>query len=125
MTTFPEPGGTRPGTRQNVRLVAILLIERFPEPGGTRPGSRHPSEIPCIILYFFMGAPALIIILFKRAGRPPEEHLLNSIIRGGRVFDALGGGAGWRGTRPALEFREEEPLGSPLRSGLPNALPPV
>ena len=72
-----------------------------------------------------MGAPALIIILFKRAGRPPEEHLLNSIIRGGRVFDALGGGAWWRGTRPTLEFREEEPLGSPLRSGLPNALPPV
>ena len=88
---FQEPSGAKPGTKQNVRLVNILLKSHFPEPGGTKPGSKHPNEIPCMILYFFMCGPALIIILFKRPGRPPQEHLLNSIIRGWRVFDTRGG----------------------------------
>ena len=90
-SSFQEPSGTKPGTKQNVRLVNILLKSHFPEPGGTKLGSKQPNEIPCMILYIFMCGPALIIILFKRAGRPPQEHLLNSIIRGWRVFDTRRG----------------------------------
>ena len=67
-----EPGGTRPGTRQNVRLVANSCDPRLQEPGGTRPGTRQNHVDPYVIHAVGGRTRTSNIILFKRAGWGPE-----------------------------------------------------
>ena len=67
--------GTKPGTKQNVRLVAILLLRTFQEPSGTNPGTKHKHDFSCMFLSVWVLTRPPNIILIKETG--PAPHTLN------------------------------------------------
>ena len=69
---LPEPSGTKPGTKQNVRLSNISCISTAMEPTGTKLGTKHPDGKPYAFLSIRLRSRAPIIILLIEPDAPPR-----------------------------------------------------
>ena len=69
--------GTNPGTKQNVRLVVILLLRTFQEPSGTNPGTKRKHIFSCMFLSILVLSRPPNIILIKETGPPPARSNFN------------------------------------------------